>query len=321
MRSSKRWIKLAVFILLVIAASELMKFALIPPGYAWLNMHNIRENEYDDIFVGTSHGFAGISPEVVDQVTGRKSTNLCLPNEFPIDSYYLVREAVRHHKPKRIIYELDPGYWVVDENKGQEEVFLYNEFAPSFLKMQYAAEKFGKDDFRYTFFPWYFYRQQLGKVPQNLKVKLSEQYRKYDPAVTYSEVQYYKREGFLYHNRVESSKGDLNIVLWEKDKIKKDRKDYFEKMAAYCKEQGIELIAVTLPIPQDTLDAYPEVYKGSHEYYTELLKKHGITYYDFNFIEDEEVDRSLDNYYDYDGHMYGDYAEKFGNVLGRYLTS
>lgn len=319
MHSSKKWFKAVLFLVLVIAAGKILEFALVPTGYARLDLHNIRENEYDDIYVGTSHGFAGISPEVVDQVTGRKSTNLCLPNEFPIDSYYLVKEASRHHKPKRVIYELDPGYWVVDVNKGKEEVFIYNEFPPSFLKLQYAAEKFGTEDFRYTLFPWYPYRQQLSQIPSNLKLKLSEQYKSYDPAVTYSDVQYYKSEGFLYHNRVEESKGDLNIVLWDKDKIKDDRREYFEKMAAFCKKEGIELIAVTLPVPQETLDAYPDVYKGAHEYYTELLDEHGITYYDFNYIEDEGIDRSMDNYYDYDGHMYGDYAEKFGLVLGKYL--
>ena len=99
---------------------------------------------------------------------------------------------------------------------------------------------------------------------------------------------------------------------------KKERKDYFEKMAAFCKRR-IELIAVTLPVPQDTLDAYPKVYQQSHEYYSQLLKEHGITYYDFNYIDEEGIDRSLENYYDYDGHMYGDYAEKFSSVLGKYL--
>lgn len=319
MHNSKRWIRAVVFLLLIAVFGECMKFALIPPGYMRQDMHNIKENKYDDIFVGTSHGFAGISPEEVDRVTGRKSTNLCLPNEFPIDSYYLVREACRYNKPKRVIYELDPGYWVVDVNKGKEEVFIYNEFPSSVLKLQYAAEKFGKMDFRYTLFPWLFYRQQISQIPENLKMKLSTQYREYDPAVTYSEVQYYKSEGFLYHNRVEESKGDLNIVLWKEEKIKKERKDYFEKMAAFCKKEGIELIAVTLPVPQDTLDAYPKVYQQSHEYYSQLLKEHGITYYDFNYIDEEGIDRSLENYYDYDGHMYGDYAEKFSSVLGKYL--
>ena len=140
MHNSKRWIRAVVFLLLIAVFGECMKFALIPPGYMRQDMHNIKENKYDDIFVGTSHGFAGISPEEVDRVTGRKSTNLCLPNEFPIDSYYLVREACRYNKPKRVIYELDPGYWVVDVNKGKEEVFIYNEFPSSVLKLQYAAE-------------------------------------------------------------------------------------------------------------------------------------------------------------------------------------
>ena len=121
-------IKTLGFIVVCCVLTGLLNFGLLQYNIARVNVHRITTQKYDDIFVGTSHGLSAINPKIVDQVTGRKSTNICMPDEHIIDSYFLVKEACRFHKPKRIIYELDPSYWSTRQNDGANSVYIYKEF-------------------------------------------------------------------------------------------------------------------------------------------------------------------------------------------------
>ena len=94
-----------IFVILCVILSCCLSWVTMPPNVIWLNLHELKEKgPYDYLFVGTSHGQYGISPQVVDQVTGKNSFNLCMANEYPVDTYYLIKEACRQQKPKKIIY-------------------------------------------------------------------------------------------------------------------------------------------------------------------------------------------------------------------------
>ena len=49
------------------------------------------------------------------------------------------------------------------------------------------------------------------------------------------------------------------------------------------------------------------------------MKVRGIRYHNFNYDPELEFDRSMESYWDYDGHMFGEDAEKFSRELGEYL--
>ena len=72
-------IKTLGFIVVCCVLTGLLNFGLLQYNIARVNVHRIMTQKYDDIFVGTSHGLSAINPEIVDQVTGRKSTNICMP--------------------------------------------------------------------------------------------------------------------------------------------------------------------------------------------------------------------------------------------------
>ena len=46
----------------------------------------------------------------------------------------------------------------------------------------------------------------------------------------------------------------------------------------------------------------------------------GIQYYNFNYMKPELMDRSMDGYWDYDGHMDGVKAMEFSEILGHFLA-
>lgn len=320
MRSFKPWIRVIAFLLICILVNHLFFVGVTPVTYAQLDMHNLETNKYDDIFLGTSKGSNNISPAVVDSVTGRRSTSLCLGNVYPLDCLYLAKEACRLGNPERIIYELDPSYVTVEEFQGMNDPFLLNAMESSSVKAQYCWDKYKDDDFRMVLNPWIFYRNGLFHMYNKIKSKMSKEYKECSPSLVNNEKVVYEGEGFLGHLRPEEEQQKAESWLsWSVESIKAEREEDFLRMVQYCKEKGIELVVIILPVPKETMEAHPEPYAASNQYYKEMMSKLGIEFIDFNYVNENEFDNSLRNYSDYEGHMYKDTAEKFSEILGKYL--
>ena len=306
---------------LLILINGVLTFAFYPYNYARIDVHNIETKAYDDLFVGSSHGKCAIDPLVIDEITGRKSTNLCMGGEYIQDSYFLVKEAVRNHKPSRIIYELDPGYWKTDPVEGTDFGSFYHEFPISLVKLEYFWDKMKDADFRTTLFPWYLYRQQMIKNPiGNIKMKLGEEYRTYSGTPFTNEAQSYEKEGFIYRKVIKDvKKGEENLILWEEDSLRRETAEDFERLVKYCKDEEIELVVITTPIPKKTLKKNKKAFREADKYFTEYMDSLNISYYNFNYIKLKETDRSLKGFADQEGHMYGENARHFSEELARYL--
>ena len=315
-------IKTLGFIVVCCVLTGLLNFGSLQYNIARVNVHRITTQKYDDIFVGTSHGLSAINPQIVDQVTGRKSTNICMPDEHIIDSYFLVKAACRFHKPKRIIYELDPSYWSTRQNDGANSVYIYKEFPFSKIKMEYFNQKIKKMDARVTLAPWFYYRNKIPQFVNTFRMKLSKLYKNYDMKPLNSGTQQYTKEGYMYQVAdPNADKGSPNIILWNEDKILEVEKKYFLKLVNFCKEKSIELIVITTPVPQETLELYSQTFERAHEYYNKMMEKHRVPFYDFNFIKLNGFNRSIKGYLDYEGHMSGELGNEFSKRLGDFLQS
>lgn len=319
---SFKWkaVRAAGFVVICCLLTGLLNFAFQQYNIARVNVHRIGTTQYDDIFIGTSHGLSAINPEIIDQITGRKSTNICMPDEHLIDSYFLVKEACRKKKPKRVIYELDPSYWSTVQNHGSNSVYIYKEFPMSLVKLEYFWAKVKEMDIRVTLAPWFYYRNQAGNIEETVRMKLSSAYQNYEVGPLNNGLQDYTEEGYMYQvTDPGGDKGSQNIVLWNRQQIQDVEKEYFRKLTELCREKGIELVVITTPVPQETLDLYGDVFEEAHGYYTELMEAYDVPYYDFNYLPLDDFDRGIRNYLDYEGHMYGESGNQFSRVLGTYL--
>ncbi len=141
MRSFKK-ILLPIALAAAIGAVNLgLNYALIPYSYVRIMMHQIQTEEYDTVFLGTSHGLNGISPKAVSEQTGRKAVNLCLGGEYPRDAYYLLKQVCEKKEPERVVYELDPGYFCTPEGQRGDFNRIYYEMPASWTKAEYFFAK------------------------------------------------------------------------------------------------------------------------------------------------------------------------------------
>lgn len=319
MRNFKKNIYPVLFLAVIICMNQILILALKPCTNFRNDIHKLETNQYDDLFVGTSHGKAGINPEVVDKITGEKSLNLCLGGEEVQDSYYIIKEACRVNKPKKIIYELDPGYWVSTATLGPEYRTVYDEFPMSEVKVEYYLDKIWNVDFRTTLFPWYLYRKGIKGAGARFTSKFSHAYKNYDDSFYNEPSQAYISQGQIRIHRSDAPKTEANLILWDKKKLKSDAVKSFEKIVKLCKENNIKLTVVTTPVPQETLEKYHDNFENANKFFTSLMEKEWVEYYNYNYQEISGFDRSLNGFSDYEGHMYEEQSDVFSEEIGKIM--
>lgn len=312
MHSSKKVIVLAVFLCAVAACSALLDYLLYPYTYSRAEMYHMERTELDQLIVGTSHGKCGIDPAVLDEALGTVTFNSCQGGEYPIDSYYLIREADRVHQLKRVIYELDPGYWVTGDGENGQYISYLREFPMSWVKLAYWKDKLLEGDFRSTFFPWYFYRNQVASIRKTMAAKQSQQYKEYSFQNFDSPGQTCEDNGFIRRIPVETEKVPVDPMnLWKTENVQERSLEWFEKIYAYCRERGIELVVVITPVPEETLALHADSYREAYDYLETYMEGRELTFLNYNRMEGGDFGRTLADFADQEGHMYGDNADRF----------
>lgn len=312
--------KLIIFLLAVLLINGFLNYIFIPYSYVRVDYHNIEKNNYDMVFVGTSHGKCCIDPAAVDKVTGRKSVNMCLGGEYLSYTYYKVKEICRHHVPEEIVYEIDGGYWIAEEYIGTDSCNIFREMKWSGVKAEFFLDRLFDKDFRVTLFPWYLYRKEYKMIPQNIKNKLSGSYRKLETDVFTNAAQEYRQNGFVYCYPVaDENKGFQNFIEWDTKQIQPETEEYFKKLAEFCSSNEIKLTLMITPVPETTRQMYEQAYQEQHKYFKGLAENYELKLLDFNYEPLDGFDKSLTSYVDCEGHMNGEAASLFSGKLGEYL--
>lgn len=322
MRNFKKWMIILLAFCIVVGINQILTYLLYPYTYTRADMHHMITQEYEDLLVGTSHGKCGLDPQILEETTGRKTLNVCQGGQYPVDALYLVKEAVRHQKISRVIYELDPGYWVTLPGQSADYITFYHEMPWSPVKAEYFLDKMLKADFRTTVFPWYFYRKEVSEIGVRVEQKRSTVYKNYGTEPFDSELQTYREDGFMERNHMASDKQEEDTpVLWDNSSVSDEAVEAFDKMADFCKKEGIELTVVITPIPRVTYEKYQEHYDAAVSFLEKYMKERDVTFYCYTHSDEEGVPRELEEFADYDGHMYAETAEKFSRVFGSALNA
>lgn len=319
MRSFKKGIFTAAALAVIVLLNSFFNFAIIPYSYVRVSMHEMMTGKYETVYFGTSHGLCGIDPVTVERQTKQKGINMCFGGEYTRDVYYLLKSALLKGKPKQIVYELDPGYWVNKENEKGDFARLFWEMPMSSVKLEYFADKMLNADFRTVLCPWFDYRSQAANALSTIKTKLSKEYREYGTSTFQNAFQRYCEGGFIDKQRVQMKKAPSPPLKWDKSSIQKEAVQYFEKIVKLCREKDIKLTVITTPIPESTQKAEGREYGQANRFLDKYMKKQGVTYYNFNYMPESGADRKPENFFDAEGHMYGDTARKFSEILGKYL--
>lgn len=310
-----------VFLIMAITVNSVLNFAFIKPGLTRVILHELQTGNYQSVILGTSHGSYGLDADAVSETFGKKTMNLCIGGEYMQDSYYLLKLAMKKNKLETVVMDIDYQYLVNVPKDSISAIFIYNAYPFGLDKLSYFKEKVMQMEYRATLFPWMDYRDRYSYAVSTMKTKLSTAYKNYDASsIEMESTDAYQGSGFISRSRTDSAKADkLMQITWDESRVDQKSIAYLKKMVNLCKENNIQMVMTTVPVTPEKIQTSPETYAGIHQYLQSLADEYDCQYIDFNTTQLQEITLTSDDYWDYDGHMYGDSAKKFSKVYGKYL--
>lgn len=317
--------KITGFIIINIIVIILLTFMLAQPSVLKILMKESKNQEFDTLIIGESHGETGYDPYIISDVTDSQVFNISRRLMPVVNLSYILEEANKNDQYKRVILDLDPSYWDGDHRGefGSDTALLFR--LTGKRQYDYIKNILIKDNYNDSFADYNVSIDTVKRIPKNLKCKLNKDYiTNSEESIpnTYSIIGAvgsfeYRGRGFRYGVK----KSGIEWPGWkfEEKNIKEENLDAFKKIIKYCTDNDIELVCVQSALPPSRLQN--ENMDEVHEYFAELCKNNNVPFYDLNYLKDEYLSRTDDDYVDLDGHMMGKLAQKQSEILGQILIS
>ena len=321
MRTFKR---IAGFIIVNLIVVILLTFMLTQPSVLKVLIGEAKNQEFNTLIIGESHGETGYDPYVISKVTGDETFNLSRRLMPLVNLSYILEETNFNGHYRKVILDLDSYYWDLDHKGtfGSDSNLIFRLTGSRWVR--YAKDILLNDNYNDSFADYKLNAENIKKIPKNLRCRLKSLGMKNDDAINeiYSVLNVtdsfeYKGRGFRY--MLKKTNESWVDRTFDEDSIKGENVEAFKKIVKYCKDNDIELVCVQSALPPYRLQN--ENMDAVHEYFTELCSEYQVPFYDLNYLKDEYLSRTDDDYVDLDGHMMGELADRQSAVLGQILIS
>lgn len=325
MRSSKIGRVLIGTILCLFLLNQALTFLLEPAQSSssdnmWYGYQN--QEELDTIFAGSSLVSRSLDPDRYDRRMETHSCNMGTNAQMFAQSYTAIETAWREHQVKNVI--LGIGYFEFQSRQGLgNEVAFYRarnhyssmaERVRNDLRYVLDADNFGSSVSVNYFFPWVYDHVTVSvkEIAENLQQKLTS-----DP----SEQRGEPGNGF---SNGDTSQLDFNTLSYADTSSAQSQKevqpayDELKKICDFCRQKGICLYVINMPLPEYYVAAFPEQYFERGDRIRRTCEEHGAAYYDFNLSRPELFERRDSYYMDFE-HMNQEGAEAFTDAVSELI--
>ncbi len=269
----------------------------------WNDFYSHEKNSIDVIFLGSSHARFAFDSSLLDKELNIKTFNLSSSGQTPVVGYFALKEALKYQKPKLLVYEtysrlfgtsdnVTPAFFVFDYIKGYD------------IKTEMLVNLFRENTFSSFLFEslikTYKYREGVEPAFANI---LSGNVL--NSAVQANNVQYddftYYKDGYFGSEKV-ASQNKLFITnpfkkagknfSWNDKQL-----EYFKKTINLCRENNIQVLMVTAPMPKPTMDFIKD-YDYTYKYLKAAADNMSVEYIDYNLLNRKTEMFTNDMFYD-----------------------
>lgn len=264
-------------------------------------------NSLDMVFIGSSHSYCTFDPENFDNTLGVSSFQMGTPLQHPDTTYYSLKEIYNTQTPKVVVMEL---YWGVlgDEFEMKQANSFFEVLKNQDLKKEYIQKVFPLgEQVKYALLPIRFQQDYFAYEANEMENEIEEKYQvEKKRGETQKGQEYYESKGYVFcdmqmlsgeydeTNQFKGLKGD-------KWRPAKTQLEYVEKIAALCREKGSELLLVTAPVANVSME-YIEDYESIHRSVAEIAKRLQTPYIDYNMVN-KELDFLKNEHFRDDAHL------------------
>jgi len=242
-----------------------MDFVLRQKEYGGIqdNFAKMPKDSIDMVFIGNSHQFCSISPEVLAEEYGMNTFMLATSAQTIPMSYYAAMEAIELQHPKTIVLEV--SYCANDFRTVSEEMsHCFFDGMPNCQAKKLALKDLIEEENRiYYYLPLGLYHTRWKELAED------------DYAVT----QITDRGGVYYEDTMYN--GDIPVIsAEEKEAMPEEMEKYMDMLVELCKANNVELILYTAPFNTLWL---------SEEEKPDLFKRQRIFNYVADYAEEKQV--------------------------------
>ena len=338
-RVIKRILTISLAMALFIVSANVLRYMLIDDtkSYTRIMLHQLYNSadNIDVLFLGSSHVYRSIVPQIIDGGLGVHSFNAGSSAQKMDASYFLLKEAAKTNKIDTVYLEL---YYGVAKNEKKTErtkmtsTYIISDYAKmSKDKIAFLMHATSKDNMANSFI---LARRNWNKLFEPtyifklIKEKSSSNYRNFIWTRVAGDEEYYVDRGFVANDGMTKGISEWPDTVYDpieiaglRDEDNDWRKD-IEAIVDFCNENDISLCFYIAPIPHDTIVAKGN-YQEYHDLIEEIAKNNGVEFVDFCFIRPEYFDTTDMSLYKDEGHLNTQGAEKFSELFcdvmqGRY---
>ena len=302
----KNIVKVVGFVIVFMIINNIISYILNSDfSFSRYTLHELytTEDNIDVLLVGSCHSYYEVDPSIINEKTNIKAFNLGTSEQRYDGTYALIKEANKNNNIKTIYLEMYFG--VAGKNYKadtySEETFIISDYMkPSLNKYLYLINSCSKEYYISSFIPSSRYRKNLfdSKIlKENLDLKFSKNYLNYKDDM-YAGNGYVRLDGVVEGGYV-SKAGKYKRI--PQKAFSDDDIYYLNKIIKYCKENQIELVAYSSPMPD-----YNLIQRGNYDEYISqvksLFENNDVEYYDFNLLKPEYFDFNIQYFAD-DEHL------------------
>ena len=246
----------------------------------------------DTIFIGSSHSYCSINPDIINDKTGVSSYNLGTPAQKLDASYYLLREANANSDIKTVYLELYYDMWrknVViggthfEKTSIEDTIHIVDFTRFSLYKYDYILHSVAPKYYIDTIFVE---RRYWRKVFDSdaIKKRFSDICNEINNKEDYGDFKGFEAS---YDSLSEGSlliEDRIDNVDFEKLVSGEYLEDLY-KIINYCKENDIHLVLYSAPVLDINILSCRDSYTKYVRVINKIAEENGLEYYDFNLCK------------------------------------
>ncbi len=284
----KKGIRPAVFIIVLLLLLQGLSYFFITRGNGNKNALSVMkqpENSIDYLVIGDSESYSSISPMEIWIKHGFAGYNCGVVGQQAQYTYYLLEEVLQKQDPQVVILETN-------------ELFRR---AGGATELESAAENLAA-----KYFPLLQYHNGWKRI----SFREIQAFKPFEKTTASSDVM----KGFHYRPQVKPyTGGEYMKKTKEVKEIEGIAMHYLKKMTKLCRENGAELILISVPSPDNW--SYQK-----HNAVENYARENDVTYLDLNLsVEELGIDWTADTT-DRGDHLSFTGARKVTDYLGDYLS-
>lgn len=326
----KRFISIICIVALFVGNSEILRYVMIDDtnSYTRITMHQMYSSEQniDIAFVGSSHTYRSLVPEITDAGFDAYTFNCGSSSQQMDGSLAIIQELLADNDVDTIYLEMYYAIALDTTYQSRTEMtstYIISDYMkPSARKFQYLLNASSKDYWINSFILARRNWEKLYDIDYMLNLiseKQTESYKNYEWVREEGQTEYYVDKGFVANEGIIGESNFLSIGTIDMDGISADWESSLQDIIAVCKENNVRLVLFVAPMPEWTV-ASKTNYDEYHNFVSEIAQKADICFYDFNYVKNKYFSTMENEYFKDNNHLnlYG--AEEFSYLFVEFFT-